>query len=71
MPSIRFNWRVAVVGTLAVGSILMPQLSAYLGALSAVAQSQPQYNSSAPVVELSPGWGCSHTSEKVVLNAIN
>jgi len=49
----------------------MPQLSFYLVALSAVVESQPQYNSSAPVVEFSPGWGCTHTSKKVVSNVIN
>jgi len=70
-PLGKFNYKLALVGALALGSLMMPQISSYLGALSAVVESQPQYNSSAPVVEFFPGWGCTHTSKKVVSNVID
>jgi len=68
LPSIKFNYNMILVGALALGSVFVPQMSAYFGALSAVIQDSPQYNSTQPSLEVSPQWGCTHISKKELSN---
>lgn len=70
IPSIKFNPKIILVGTLGLVSIFVPQISSYLGAVSAIIEQQPEYNKNDPALEITPSWGCTHI-RKVQSNAIN